>query len=200
MDQSHASKPDLDSTGAPVQTYHCLCKQLILATTQSLDSLPIRTSCVEKPYILRLPDKLPSSEDSDPEDNNGLNENQESGEHNGDKTFKTPGVQHFALLFSTIASPKAQIVRKITGFEKRYLRYCSRCKLPIGYQLDWCMFADEEGQQVTEPNGQQWRKTGRRMDYIYLFPGGMIDTKTMDETCDGGTSVGTLQTRESGEE
>ncbi|KAL9095293.1 MAG: hypothetical protein Q9165_002549 [Trypethelium subeluteriae] len=199
MDQLNADRPDLDSTGAPVYTYHCLCKQLILASTQSLDSLPIRTSCIEKPYILRLPDKLPSSEDSGPEDN-GLNDEQEPSEQQGDNPFKARGVQHFALLFSTIVSPKAQVVRKTSGFEKRYLRYCSRCKLPIGYQLDWCMFADEEGQQVTEANGQQWKKTGRRMDYIYLFPGGMIDTKTMDETCDGGIPVGTLQTRESGKE
>ena len=204
MEQSHSREAPTEPshTGrieAPVYTYHCLCKQLVLASTQPLTSLPIRASSIERPYVLHLPDQLPSKEDSDAEESKA-EADQNPSDSNEKSLQRSRQTQHFALLFRTAAASKAQIVRKSAGFEKRYLRCCARCNTPIGYQLDWCMFPDEEGQWVTESNGQQRKKAGRRMDYIYLFPGGVIDTSTMDETCDGGTPIGRLRTKEITEE
>lgn len=198
MDHSTAEQPAKGQNGAPVFTYHCLCKYLVLASTQPLSSLPVRSSTIEKPYILHLPDQLPSNEDSDVKDDDEPNGEEKSIE--SVKSHKKRRIQHFAVLFRTVVSPKAQIVRRSAGFEKRYLRCCARCKLPIGYQLDWCMFSDEETQKVTDEDGQQRKSTGRRMDYIYIFPGSLIDTRTMDETCQGGTPVGILRTKESTED
>ena len=186
-------------TKAPIYTYHCLCKQLILASTRPLTSLPVRASTIEKPYILSLPDQLPSNEDSDLDDD-ASDGDQHLAESNTKEVHRKHRVRHPALLFRTVVSPTAQILRRSAGFEKRYLRYCARCKIPIGYHLDWSMFPDEEGELITELDGQQWKKTGRRVDYIYLFPGGMIDTNTMDNACEGGTAVGILQTNDISEE
>ena len=198
MEQSTAERPPEGQHEAPVYTYHCLCNQLVLASTQPLISLPVRTSTIEKAYILHLPDRLPSNDESDIEDE--PNGNQESPDFKITKPHKRRRPQHFAILFKTAVSPKALIVRRSSGFEKRYLRSCVRCKLPVGYQLDWCMFSDEERQQVTDENGQQGKSMGRRTDCVYLFPGGLMDTKTMDKTCEGGTPIGKLHTMENTED
>lgn len=72
---------------------------------------------------------------------------------------------HYGLLISTRSDRQAEIVTSEQGFEKRYLQRCGRCNLTIGYQLDWQQFAVD--------------RSGRREDYVFLLPGGLVKTADM---------------------
>ena len=97
-----------------IHTYHCLCKNLVLATTSTLSSLPCRKSpALDAAHILPLPNPNSSS-------NN-----------------------HYAILHSTTLDPKPLVIKTDQGFEKRYVQRCGRCGLAVGYQLDWQQFGGE---------------------------------------------------------
>ena len=74
-------------------------------------------------------------------------------------------MDHYGLLLSTRQDRNAEIITSDEGFEKRYLQRCGRCNLAVGYQLDWQQFAVD--------------RTGRREDYVFLLPGGLIKTADM---------------------
>lgn len=136
-----------EETKPQIHTYHCLCTTLVLATTTPLSSLPRRqNSALDTAYIL----PLPSASDS------------------------TSG--HHAVLQSAILDPKAQVVKTDQGFEKRYLQRCKRCRLVVGYQLDWQQFGGE--------------RLGRREDVVYLLPGGFTTTDEMVEGKDMESQIG----------
>lgn len=101
-----------------VHTYHCLCTQLLLASTTPLPSLPQRTR--DKASVCVL---TPSSAEYTP----------------------APGSHYASLLNSTMES-KPSIIRREDGFEKRYIRNCARCKCAVGYQLDKSQFEEMKGE------------------------------------------------------
>ncbi|KAL6703874.1 hypothetical protein ACN47E_009008 [Coniothyrium glycines] len=72
---------------------------------------------------------------------------------------------HYGLLISTHSDRNPTILTSDHGFEKRFLHRCSRCNLVVGYQLDWQHFAVD--------------RSGRRDDYVFLLPGGLIKTADM---------------------
>lgn len=74
-------------------------------------------------------------------------------------------MDHYGLLLSTRQDRNPEIITSDEGFEKRYLQRCGRCNLAVGYQLDWQQFAVD--------------RTGRREDYVFLLPGGLIKTADM---------------------
>jgi hypothetical protein len=80
------------------------------------------------------------------------------------KTTSAPN-DHYGLLISTRIEKAAEVISSDEGFEKRYLVRCARCTLVVGYQLDWAMFSQEKG--------------GRREDYVFLLPGGLVTTSEM---------------------
>ncbi|KAI9710309.1 MAG: hypothetical protein M1820_002804 [Bogoriella megaspora] len=163
--QSKASEADVK-----IHTYHCICSQLLLATTTPLQSLPTRVSSTDNAFIVQTPD-LSSQNEIEGDNSNG----------------KAPieGDQPFALPMSTISSNKPQIIRRSDGFEKRYPELCGRCTLPIGYHLDWCMFDfSSDGEEGGE-------RSGKRTDVVYLLPGGLVDTEGMLK---GGKGIGKLET------
>lgn len=69
------------------------------------------------------------------------------------------------MLISTRLDKAPQILSSENGFEKRYLQRCGRCDLVVGYQLDWQQFSVE--------------REGRREDYVFLLPGGLVRTSEM---------------------
>jgi hypothetical protein len=97
-------------------TYHCLCSQLLLASTQQLDSLLHRQGeSLDKALILplsRLPDDAVSSEK-----------------------------EYYATLLNTTTNRKPVVIRRSDGFETRHQIHCGRCKLIVGYQLDHEQYA-----------------------------------------------------------
>jgi len=141
-------------TKPPIHTYHCLCTNIIVATTTPLPDLARRSSnSLDRAYILQLPSP-PTTHNDDGSDSEGDHE----------RSTARATSSHYALLLATTLSKKAQIVTRTDGFEKRYLQLCGRCRLPIGYQLDW---------------GQYGEKEGRKEDVVYLLPGGLVSTEDM---------------------
>ena len=158
--QAPRSERIIASVAQPaILTYHCLCTHLLLASTQPLDALPQRALAgLDKAYILPLP-PLPQSElDSDAESESDRPSDQE-------KSKVTPS-SGYALLLSTTIDRNPQIVNREDGFEKRYLQRCGRCKLIVGYNLDWAQFAES-------------KKEGRREDIVYLLQNGLVSTDDM---------------------
>jgi hypothetical protein len=66
------------------------------------------------------------------------------------------------------------MITRTDGFEKRYLQKCGRCRVVVGYQLDW---------------GQYGEKEGRREDAVYLLPGGLLSTEEMGSGTDMSASI-----------
>ncbi|KAF2091991.1 hypothetical protein K490DRAFT_15051, partial [Saccharata proteae CBS 121410] len=132
-----------------LHTYHCLCTHLLLATTTQLPALPRRGtgSALDKAFILPLPPTpIPDGDDD--------------------------AAGNYALLVGTAPERKAEIVRREDGYEKRYVQRCGRCRLVVGYQLDWSQYADAKGEDGTV-------RSGKREDVVYLLPGGLLDTDEM---------------------
>lgn len=91
---------------APINTYHCICTTLILATPYGLDELPKRAPPVQdRSAILPL----------------------EDSSQNGTLVSR---------LYNVVDDRKPVIVRREDGFEKRDFLRCSRCHLVIGYKLE----------------------------------------------------------------
>ncbi len=103
---------------------------------------------------------------------------------------------HFAFLLGCLLDRKPIVVRRSDGFEKRYVQRCGRCKLVVGYQLDWAQFpitsgTDKSGQREDENQQQQTeRREGRRADVVYVLPGGLMDTQEMCAGKDMSSEIG----------
>ena len=110
-----------------INTYHCVCTTLLLATTHTLASLPCRADpAVDKAIILPLPPTPNDEENADADNKAG-----------------------YSLLLSTTLDRKPLIVRREDGFEKRILLRCGRCRLVVGYKLDEAQFgAEKKGGEV----------------------------------------------------
>src|SRR5262245_35655137 len=106
----------------PIHTYHCICSQLVLASAQTLSSLPQRRAGegLDNALILPLP-PLPKASDETPAAASG-----------------------YSLLLNTNVDKKPVVVRRTDGFETRYRVKCGRCKLVVGYHLDGAQFEGEE--------------------------------------------------------
>lgn len=133
-----------------IYTYHCLCTNLLLATSTPLPALPTRQNSIDHAHIMPLPPP-PSTNAPARRGSNHV------------------PIDHYGLLLSTL-DPTPQIITSDDGFEKRYLQRCGRCHLTVGYHLDWQQFDN-----ATEPNA----RTGKRDDVVYLIPGGFITTSEM---------------------
>ncbi|EKD15435.1 hypothetical protein MBM_06651 [Drepanopeziza brunnea f. sp. 'multigermtubi' MB_m1] len=112
-----------------INTYHCLCTTLLLATTHTLSHLPRRSSpqspsttsaSSDTALILPLP-PLPSSSSPNP---------------NPNPTDDNPlPPQGHSILLALSPDRKLTIVRREDGFEKRLLYRCARCRLVVGYEV-----------------------------------------------------------------
>ncbi|KAH0358377.1 hypothetical protein KCU83_g390, partial [Aureobasidium melanogenum] len=99
-----------------VHTYHCICTQLVLASTSTLDSLKTRTS--DSSHILPLADLSSISLTS----------------HYASLANTTTDTK------PTVTKPT--VIRCEDGFEKRYFHKCGRCELSVAYSLDKSQFED----------------------------------------------------------
>ncbi|KAH0372179.1 hypothetical protein KCU65_g1283, partial [Aureobasidium melanogenum] len=104
----------MSSPEMTVHTYHCICTQLVLASTSTLSSLKTRTS--DSSHILPLPDLS--------------------------STSSTSSTSHYASLANTTTDTKPTVIRCEDGFEKRYFHKCGRCELSVAYSLDKSQFED----------------------------------------------------------
>ncbi len=142
-----------------IHTYHCLCTNVLLATTYSLPDLHRRAApSIDKPYILPCPPHPSNPDpDSDSEDS------------------ETP--TNFTLLVSLLLPPRQTplLIRRVDGYEKRWLLRCGRCRLVVAYQLDWSQYKTE----IVESAAGEEGKSGRRENVVYILPGAVMTTEEM---------------------
>jgi len=137
-------------------TYHCICSQIILATTTPLSKFSRRSgSALDKAVIVPLLTSSSTSVDND-----------EQPEVN--KQSPVFESSQCAILVGAVLDPNAIIIRREDGFEKRYLRRCERCRLVIGYHLDSSQYDGAKG-------------SGRRDGVVYILPGSLVSTEDMSE-------------------
>jgi hypothetical protein len=140
-----------------IHTYHCLCSQLLLATTLPLQSCARRGGeSLDKAYILPLSSTLAA-----------LPEASESAQ---DQSSSISGNSNYSALLHTILDRKPITIRRSDGFETRYQHRCSRCNLVIGYHLDKSQYDQSQ--------------TGRREDVFYVLPEALMTTTDMAESKD----------------
>ena len=99
---------------AAVQTYHCACTALILATPYNLDELPSRKAPGKDNAII-----LPMPEGS-----------HSSAAVNEGEPYLESDVHHL------VADSKSIMLRREDGFETRTLMRCKRCDLVVAYRVD----------------------------------------------------------------
>lgn len=144
------------ATNPHFNTYHCICTQLLLATTQDLATLPRRAApAIDQAIILPL--AFPKAA------------NQEGAPSAGDATSTDEaGLSSYgySVLTSTISDRRPIVVRREDGFEKRILVRCGRCKLVVGYRLDDTHYSIDGGRADLP-------------DIIYILPGSVVTTEQM---------------------
>jgi hypothetical protein len=134
-----------------IQTYHCLCSQLLVATTTSLSSCARRAGeSIDKAFILPL---TASGDGSDVERAGSANQ-------------VTANKSNYSELLHTNPDRKPITIRRADGFESRYQQRCTRCNLVIGYQLENTQYDDQS-------------QLGRREDVVYILPGALLTTAEM---------------------
>ncbi|KAF2094061.1 hypothetical protein NA57DRAFT_80482 [Rhizodiscina lignyota] len=162
-----------------IRTYHCICSNLVLASTRPQPSLARRKVGNDRAYILPLP-PLPDSEDDIDMEHDPVAKDK-AGEV-GLATSKSTKSSGYALLLSTYIDRKPVLIRRAESFEKRYLHRCGRCGLIFGYQLDWAQYdQSSQGKGQDSEGATATHSSDRREDVIYLIPGGLQSTQSMME-------------------
>lgn len=185
--------PTLAQSAPQINTYHCICNQLLLATTYTLTSLPRRRSPgLDAALILPLPppphrssstsgsasSSASSSEDEADNPSEPLREPKTGDSRNAKISRAARSNSGYSLMLSTTLDRKPIIVRREDGFEKRWLWRCGRCKVVVGYQLDEVHFrTSESGGYGTGGAAQEKKRTREKV--AYLLPGGLMTTSEM---------------------
>jgi len=145
-----------------INTYHCLCSTLLLATPYPLSALPHRAPpSLDRAYILPLPPLSRPSPQKAEDDANESSTNVKS----------EPGIDAGVILPSLLTqnmrpARKVVVVRREDGFEKRRVHRCGRCGVGVGYEI----------------LGQEGELKER---VIYLLEGGLVTTGQMGKEEEG---------------
>lgn len=149
-----------------VQTYHCICNCLLLASTHKLSNLPRRQgSCLDEALILPLPSAPPITSVE--------NEQQRESETEDIKDFPSEG---YTVILGLNQEKKITVIRKEDGFEKRVLSRCARCNLIVGYEIQ----GDSTAMDVDNENSRGKEAEWFSGKVMYLLPGGIISTGVME--------------------
>lgn len=158
-----------------INTYHCLCSTLLLATPCTLSALPRRASpSLDRAHILPLPALSHSSRTGREGSEGRINVEGDATsieDRAGENEDAVNSLRNDPLpsLLAPALRPtrKLVVVRREDGFEKRRVYRCGRCGLSIGYEI--------EGE--TAPTGVVGSVKGGRI--IYLLEGGLVATEDM---------------------
>lgn len=187
MEGDTTTNPDPDPSPQKPQpqinTYHCICTTLLLATTHTLSSLPRRAEpALDKAFILPLP---PASSLA------AAGEKAEEVDDDAEPQARdASGDAGYSLLLATTQDRKPTMVRREDGFEKRALLRCGRCRLVVGYKLDGMHFRTEGAEAVRkstdreqEPGdaelGRKTRTGDEGVEVVYLLPGGLVSSEDL---------------------
>ena len=194
--------PETRSTGSKLQinTYHCICNQLVLASTLTLDTLARRQPPnQDSALILPLPppprtssSSSSSSASSDDDDDEDSEQKASSSRKRKKQDKRDTGSRStsYSILLSTTLDRRPIIVRREDGFEKRWLWRCGRCRVVLGYQLDEIHFtastistsksatSDMDAADGADDGGATIRG-GKMGKVVYLLPMGLLSTDDM---------------------
>jgi hypothetical protein len=165
-------RPPLSMADLPpdVQTYHCICNSLLLASTHKLSNLPRRQgSSLDEALILPLP-SAPLIRSPSP----ALEDGQEGESETRSRDLPSEG---YTILLGLLQDKKVTTIRREDGFEKRVLSRCSRCNLVVGYELQ----EDGSAMDVDSQNGKGKDAAWFAGKVMYLLPGGIMSTGVMVE-------------------
>ncbi|KAH6666273.1 hypothetical protein B0J14DRAFT_678240 [Halenospora varia] len=159
-----------------IQTYHCICSTLLLATTHTLSSLPRRSTNsggLDAAIILPLPSSPPDL---------SSNLNGEAEQKDG-PDMPSSG---YTITLGINKDAKPVIVRREDGFEKRQLWRCERCRAVVGYEL-----AHTGAAQGGEKMDMDVEVEGYKGTVMYVLPGGVMSTDVMIQSGkEGGRKIG----------
>ena len=173
MEEEAATSNPTVNAQPQINTYHCICSTLLLATTHSLTSLPRRAEpALDRAFILPLP---PTSR-----------LNADTAEEEDAETQHSDGSDvGYSLLLSTTQDRRPTVVRREDGFEKRLLLRCGRCRLVVGYKLDRAHSGRAEvvaglGQGEGDAEMDLEKTAGNadgKVEVVYLLPGAMASSE-----------------------
>lgn len=155
-----------------IQTYHCHCSTLVLATTHTLSTLPRRAPpSLDSALILPLPSSLPayarlSTLDSPAPESSEQNADEAEGEEK-DEALPQEG---YTTLLSLAPDAKAVVVRREDGFERRIVWRCGRCRVVVAYEI-------VSGDAEAHAKDGKEKERGR---VLYILPGGLMSTEFMN--------------------
>jgi hypothetical protein len=170
-----------------IQTYHCICTSLLLASTHTLSSLPRRQgSTLDTAIILPVPSSPPGqdldqdhslSRSASPERAEAEADDEDEDSRSAAQGLTKDGEndlppQGYTILLSLTPDRKATVIRREDGFERRLLWRCGRCRLVVGYEIEGAdsMDVDDQGK------GKELEWKGK---VLYLLPGGIMSTELM---------------------
>lgn len=149
------------ATSLSVQTYHCICSNLVIASSFPLDKRRKLDGSIILPRP-RVSQRLAAAA--------GLEAPEELG---GDDYEELSSLQQdVTMLISTMptAGQAPLLIRSDEGIEKRYPLRCGRCKITLGYQLDWHQY---------EEDSTRGSQTGKREDVVYLLEDSVLSSDRM---------------------
>lgn len=171
-----------------ISTYHCICSELLFASTRPLTEFATRQSdhaaiCT----IINNSNNSSSNSNSNHSSNSAGKE--EEKEQKGEEETKTKSNSNNSILLSNaIAIERKEkgkekeedfpclILKLDDGFEKRYPVQCPRCGVCFGYQLDGSQWV-EDGNEKEKEKDDDVRRTGRRCDVLYVLREGLVRTE-----------------------
>lgn len=174
-----------------ISTYHCICSEVLFASTRPLTEFATRQSdhaaiCT----IINNSNNSSSNSNSNHISNSAGKE--EEKEHKGEetKTKSNSNNNNSILLSNAIAIERKEkgkekeedfpclILKLDDGFEKRYPVQCPRCGVCFGYQLDGSQWVEDGNEKEKEKEkDDDVRRTGRRCDVLYVLREGLVRTE-----------------------
>ena len=164
-----------------INTYHCICSTLLLATTHELTALPRRAEpALDRAYILPLPRAAIRAGETVKGEHEEVDEEEEEEERDAEPRAIRDRASDvgYSLLLSTTQDRRPTVVRRGDGFERRILLRCGRCRLVVGYKLDPARSAPAES-GGTGKGGEKIRVEGEEAKLVYLLPGGLLSSEDL---------------------
>lgn len=173
-----------------ISTYHCICSEVLFASTRPLTEFATRQS--DHAAICTIINSSGSSNNSNSNhSSNSAGKEEEKEQKEGEETkTKNTNNSNSILLSNAIAIERKEkgkekeedfpclILKLDDGFEKRYPVQCPRCGVCFAYQLDGSQWVENGNEKEKEKEkDDDVRRTGRRCDVLYVLREGLVRTE-----------------------
>lgn len=174
-----------------ISTYHCICSEVLFASTRPLTEFATRQSDSAAICTIINNSNNSSSNSNSNHSSNSAGKEEEKEQKEGEETKTKSNSNNSILLSNAIAIERKEkekgkekeeedfpclILKLDDGFEKRYPVQCPRCGVCFGYQLDGSQWV-EDGNEKEKEKDDDVRRTGRRCDVLYVLREGLVRTE-----------------------